>query len=378
MNTTFAPHRAVGESILTDDLDYTADLDAPPISAANSPASAGPSARIDDDVPFLDEVPKASRAQRFPVAPGRVLSDRFVLTKLIGTGGMCAVYIARDLEAETNPNRPRFVALKTPRADVKDAARAIERLQREFETARQLTHAGIVQVFELGCDGDVWYMTMELLEGDSLASLLRSHAGPLPPYLQRRVLRGVADALAYAHAAGVAHGDLNPANIFVLGGERVKLLDFGAARREDQPAMNAAAIAYASPQVLERDPPQLRDDVFSFGCIAYQVLSGAHPFGQRAATAARAESFVPQMPEKLSNEQTSALFTALAYDRDLRPTDVRALALTLAPDAPRQRINYIIDDEVPTAQPSADWRWWAFGALCLVAMIAATFATRVM
>jgi len=377
MNTTFAPHGGSSNSILTDDLDYTADLDAPPL-ASHAAAATGPSARIEHDVPFRDEVPEAPRAQRFPIAPGRVLSDRFVLTKLIGTGGMCAVYIARDLEAELNPERPRFVAVKTPRPDVKDSARAIERLQREFETARQLSHAGIVQVFELGCDGDVWYMTMELLEGQSLAAILRSHAGPLPPYLQRRVLRGIADSLAYAHASGVVHGDLNPANIFVLSGERVKLLDFGASRREDQPAMNAAAVAYASPQVLERDPPQRRDDVFSFGCIAYQVLSGSHPFGQRAATVARAEERIPQMPESLSNEQASALFTALAFERDLRPDDVRTLAATLAPDAPRQRIAYTLDDDIPAPQPSADWRWWTFGALCLAAMIAATFATRMM
>jgi serine/threonine protein kinase len=380
MHTTVAAN-AASDSMITADIEFTADLDDTlpdhPVEFSGRPAA--PAAQIEDDVPFRDEVPKAAnREERFPIAPGRVLSDRFVLTKLLGTGGTCSVFVARDLEAELDRSRPRFVALKTPRADYKDPVRAVERLQREFEHARRLSHAGIVQVFELAADGDVSYMTMELLEGESLASIMRRQGGPLAPYLARRVLRGTAEAIAYAHATGVVHGDLNPANIFVLNGERVKLIDFGAACSPDQAPAAAATIAYASPQVLERETPQIRDDVFAYAAIAYQLLTGTHPFNQRSSLVARKDNTRPQAPGELASEQALALMAALSWDRDTRPDDVRGLAATLAPDASRRRVAIEPEPIVPQQTSHDDWRWWVLGGVCIVAMIAATLATRML
>jgi serine/threonine protein kinase len=233
-----------------------------------------------------------------------------------------------------------------------------------------------VQVFELGCDGDVWFMTMERLEGESLAAVMRRHGAALPAYLARRVLRGTADSLAYAHSAGIVHGDLNPANIFVVSGERVKLLDFGAACTKDQAPAAAATVAYASPQVLSGDTPQIRDDIFAFAGIAYQVLTGLHPFQQRSSIAARDEGVRPEAPAGLANEQTLALMAALSWEREARPEDARALAATLAPDAPRRRA--VIEPEPPPSVYSAqdDTRWWLFGGVCVIAMIAAVVLTR--
>jgi eukaryotic-like serine/threonine-protein kinase len=368
--------------MITADIEFTADLDDTPTigSAEFAPQAKTPAARIDDDVPFRDEVPVAAkREERFPVAPGRVLSDRFVLTKLLGTGGTCSVFLARDLEAELDRNRQRFVALKTPRPDYKDPARAAERLQREFEHARRLSHAGIVRVFELASDGDVPYMTMELLEGESLASIMRRQSGPLAPHLARRVLRGTAEAVAYAHAAGVVHGDLNPANIFVLNGERVKLIDFGTACSLDQAPAAAATIAYASPQVLEREAPQIRDDVFAYAAIAYQVLTGTHPFNQRSSLIARKENARPEAPSELASEQSLALMAALSWEREARPEDIRAFVATLAPDAPRRHVAIdLAPADVPEHTSHSDWRWWLLGGVCIVAMIAATIATRML
>lgn len=366
MNATPKP------DMLTTDLELTADLDDTELPDPDEVAAA----HISDDVPFRDEVPAAPRAQRMPVAPGRILCDRFVLTKLLGTGGMCSVYLARDLQAEHAPGLPTFVALKTPRSGYKDPPRAIERLKREFEHAKRLSHTGIVQVFELLNDDDVWFMTMELLEGESVASVMRRQSGPLAPYLIRRVLRGAADALAYAHVAGIAHGDLNPANIFVMAGDRVKLLDFGAACTPDQPPSAAAAIAYASPQVLERETPVVRDDVFSFACIAYQMLAGKHPFDSRSAVAARADAVRPVTPDGLTSEQSLALMAALSWDRDGRPDDVRALAATLAPEAQRRRAPIEPEVFIPRPLPQNDAKWWLLTAACVVAGIAAVVMTR--
>jgi serine/threonine protein kinase len=380
MSTNPASHNP-SDIMITTDIDFTADLaTGPPVTLSTSVSDrAGARAPLpppSGDVPFHDEVPAAARAERLPVAPGRVLCDRFVLTKLLATGGTCCIYLARDLEADRNREKPSFVALKTPRADCKDRARAIARLQREFEHARRLSHAGIVQVYELANEGDIWFMTMELLEGESLASLMRRQRGALPPFMVRRVLRGTAEALAYAHAGGVAHGDLNPANIFMLTGERVKLLDFGAACANEQAPTAAATVAYASPQVLEGMAPQIRDDVFCFACIAYQVLTGAHPFQQRSSIVARDEGLRPQAPAHLSNDQNLALMAALSWDRDARPDDVRALTAALAPEAQRRRVAFEPAPYEPAYQPRDDRRWWLLGGMCLVAMIIAIVLTR--
>ncbi len=363
------------DPMMTEDIDYTVDLDE---RAARTDAAAHPTtpSRLADDVPFRDEVPPATREQRFPVAPGRVLSDRFVLTKLLGTGGFCCVYLARDLEADRDRNKPSFVALKTPRADCSDPARAIERLQREFEHARALSHPTIVRVFELACDGDVWYMTMELLEGESLAALVRKHGTALPAHLARRTLRGIAEALAYAHAGGVVHGDLNPANVLVINSERVKLLDFGTACRKNETPAAAATIAYASPQVLSGEAPQPRDDIFAFACIAYQVLTGTHPFEQRSSLAARDTGLRPPTPADLTNEQTLALMAGLSWDRDARPDDVRSLAIALAPESARRRVVMAEPEPEPRVTPSGDLRWWLLGMVSVVAMVVAVLATR--
>src|SRR5690606_29988945 len=106
--------------------------------------------------------PETQRIEpRLPIAPGRGLRDRFVLTRIIGIGSHYTVFCARDLEATAGSDRPAFVALKTPRPEHPNPMRAVERLQHELERVQALTHDGIAQVFELANDGDIWFQTME-------------------------------------------------------------------------------------------------------------------------------------------------------------------------------------------------------------------------
>lgn len=310
------------------------------------------------------------------LAPGRVLLDRFVLVQVLGVGGACIVFRARDLQAA--PNGPRFVALKSPRPDHPQPQRAVERLMREFEHAQRLSHPGIVHVFELQHEGDLWFMTMELLEGESLAMLLRRNGASVPMALARHVLRGTADALHYAHAANIAHGDFSPANVFVVPGDRVKLLDLGAACSRAQQATTAATFAYASPQVLEGATPTVRDDVFSFACVAYELLSGRHPFEFRPATEVRAANARPMVPAGLSGEQALALMSALAWDRETRPADIRALASALLPE-PRRMSTRIREPARLASEPDprSDRPWWLLIAGCVAAMVAAVIVTRI-
>ena len=364
----------------TADIDFTADLAepaSPPGLPAARPAPAAAPARGEPERSAAIAAPES--APRLPLAPGRVLCDRYVLTQIIGIGGTCTVFQARDLEALPGTDRPTFVALKTPHPDARDPVRAIERLKREYEYARRLSHIGIAQAFELANEGDAWFMTMELLEGESLAARMRRQGGALPPYLVRRVLRGIADAMSYAHASGIAHGDLNPANVFVMPGDRVKLIDFAAACAPGERPTGAATLAYASPQVLEGEAPDVRDDLFSFGCIAYEILLGQHPFERRPANVARDEGLRPEPPAQLANEQALALMSALSFERDARPTDIKMLARTLAPDPQRARTPLAppapTSSEVP--HDPHEKRSWALAAACVVAMVAAVVLTRI-
>jgi serine/threonine protein kinase len=364
----------------TNEIDRTLDL-------------ADPSASSEEafDAPDLVDIDSASRPSasgikptrsrgiapdpvqsRLPVGPGRVLRDRYVLTQIIGIGGMCTVFRARDLHADEGR---RFIAIKTPRPDYAHRSIAIDRLRREYESTKTLRHAGIVEVFDLDCDGDIWFMTMELLDGRPLAAYLREAGDGLAPHLVRRVLRGIGDALGFAHAAGISHGDLNPANVFVSRGDRVKLIDFGSATRNGEPSAAAATFAYASPQVLEGAPPEIRDDVFSFGCIAYEALTGVHPFERRPSLEARTAGARPQAPESMTSMQALALMSALAFEREPRPANIQLLARTLAPDPQRQRTYPIaLEIEPPPAQD--DRRWWFVAGVCFVAMIVAVAITR--
>src|SRR5690606_15495642 len=114
-------------------------------------------------------------------------------------------------------------------------------------------------VFDLDCDQGRWFMSMELLEGSTLAQLL--HAGPVPEERARSILRQCAEALSFAHERGIAHGDLKPANIFVTGNDEIHVLDFGAAADEKAAVAHlpAASARYASPEVAAGLRPEVRD-----------------------------------------------------------------------------------------------------------------------
>jgi serine/threonine protein kinase len=155
----------------------------------------------------------------------------------------------------------------------------------------------------------------------------------------------------------------------------VKLIDFGSAARNGEPSAAAATLAYASPQALEGAPPEIRDDIFSFGCIAYEALTGVHPFARRPSLEARAAGARPQAPEPMTSMQALALMSALAFEREPRPANIQLLARTLAPDPQRQR-TYAIEPEIESPPARDDKRWWLVVGACFVAMIVAVAITR--
>ncbi len=193
--------------------------------------------------------------------PGSLLRDRYLLGEAIARGGQSFIYRARDLRREASAGESPEIAIKVLRNELRTSAPTIARLRREFRQTQSLRHAGVVRMYDLDCDRDAWFISMELLEGTSLANQLKkAPGGLLEPTEATRIATACADVLAYAHRQGIPHGDFKPGNVFLLDRGAVKVLDFGAAPNSiaasNEPATGNGQIspivtrAYASPEVL--------------------------------------------------------------------------------------------------------------------------------
>ena len=211
---------------------------------------------------------------------GRVLAPAYDLEREIGRGGMAIVYRARD------PRLKRGVAVKLLPPDLAFRADIRSRFLREAETAARLSHPNIVPIYTVDEREGLVYFVMALIEGESLGDRVK-RAGPLPIADARRILREVADALAYAHANGVVHRDIKPDNILLdANSGRAMVTDFGIARAandgDSRLTATGAAIgtpAYMSPEQCSGDPEiDGRSDLYSLGAVAYQMIAGAPPF----------------------------------------------------------------------------------------------------
>ena len=195
----------------------------------------------------------------------------------LGRGAMGVVYRAED------PLLNRAVAIKTILMSSDPAVRAEyeARFQQEAKAAGGLNHPNLITIYDIGREGDIAYMAMELLEGVELRDMMRSGRLELPFVLE--VLAQVADGLAYAHERGVVHRDVKPGNIMIVGGRRAKVMDFGVARmRASEIQTQVGAVVgspkYMSPEQVAGDPIDGRSDVFSLGVMLYELAAGSPPF----------------------------------------------------------------------------------------------------
>jgi eukaryotic-like serine/threonine-protein kinase len=211
----------------------------------------------------------------------------YEIVALLATGGMGEVYRARDHRLG------REVAVKTlPRASLGDASRR-RRFDQEARAAGALNHPNILAVYDVGTEADGPYVVCELLEGDTLRARLRGPR-PLPVAEAFALARQVASGLAAAHEKGIVHRDLKPANVFVTADGRAKILDFGLAKwlpaagpseatEATRPGTLLGTLGYMSPEQLRGEPADRRSDVFSFGALLYEMLSGRRAFGGGSA-----------------------------------------------------------------------------------------------
>lgn len=267
-----------------------------------------------------------------PFQPGRTIRGRYVIEELIGQGGFANVYRALDLRRDAMDGINLHVAVKVLRSELRERPGTTPRLKREFRQTQQLLHPNVVRVFDLDAHDRVWFMVMELLEGETLAARLRRQAGvPVPFAEAHALLAACADALSFAHDRQIVHGDLKPTNLFVLHDGSVRILDFGSSPEMNanisdgkaDPTNQVATPAYASPQVRARESVDPRDDLFSFACVAFEILAGHHPFALRSSEEFQVSNGSVIESAAISPEQMATLKQGLAWRREDRPDSVR-------------------------------------------------------
>ena len=316
--------------------------------------------------PAFVEGPTAARRV---VGTGTVLRDRYVIEERLGTGGMGTVFKALDQFrgdlAETN----RHVALKVLNDEICHRPEVFAKLRREFYCAQSLSHRNIVRVFELDRDGDIAFFTMEFLEGELLSRIIeRFRPGTVSRSYAWRVIREIGAALTHAHARDVVHADLKPQNIIIMHSGDVRLLDFGTSSvrvRTNPPQDSASGAAkggptaltpaYASCELLEGQRADPRDDLFAFACLAYELLTGQHPFGQRRSTEARALGLEVARPPGLGEGQWKTLLLGLAWSRAERSMAVRdwVAALNRKDEPAKAAVTEPLQAPMPAVAPPA-------------------------
>jgi hypothetical protein len=276
-----------------------------------------------------------------PIGAGQVLRGRYELRRLLGEGGMSCVWEAIDRLREGTLNREARVAVKLLRPSVAARGDAVQALHLEFERAQSLSHPSIVNVLDLDADGDLHFIVMERLEGELLSEVIkRLRPGRLPHDQAFAILARLGDAASFAHDAGIVHADIKPGNVMLTHSGELRLFDFGAAwpaQREpwiyeaSERSLQGATPTYASAERLGGSAPTVRDDVFSFACLAYELLSGSHPYGRQPAHEAERQKARAKRIPGLSRRQWRALERGLAFRREDRWPDLKSMLQVLLP-----------------------------------------------
>lgn len=278
-----------------------------------------------------------------------VLKDRFVLEKVLGAGGMGVVYKARDLLKVEAQDRDPYVAIKVLSEEFKTHPEAFISLQRESRKSQRIAHPNIVNVHDFDRDGDTVFMTMEYMEGTPLDELIRQYkATGLPTEDAWEIINGMSRALAHAHGEKIIHSDFKPGNVFVTNKGQAKVFDFGIARAvaiaehsgvenpEDKTIFDAGNLgaltpAYASLEMLQGKQPDVRDDIFALGCVAYEMLTGTHPYGKVPADEAERQKLKPKRIPNIKKFQWKTIQKAISLHRKDRVESVEKFLHGISP-----------------------------------------------
>ena len=296
---------------------------------------------------------KAQTKVRIGALP-ELLAGRYRIERLLGAGGMGAVYRARDLLSEQFGDPDPYIAVKILSEEFAETPDASALLYSEFALTRRMRHDNVLRLhsFEVDTDCQRAFITMELMRGLTLDKLLCERPLGLPWNELRKIVLPLLDALAYTHARGVMHGDMKPSNVMVSE-EGVRLFDFGLGQAQEgvlhglpqlsRERFNAWTPGYAAPELLEGQPLAASADIYGVACVIYELAGGKHPFRRLPSTEARDEHLERGLhaPAHLPKHCWPALHRALAFDaadRTITATQLRdALGAT---SSFRQRLRF--------------------------------------
>ncbi|HYR43547.1 MAG TPA: protein kinase, partial [Terriglobia bacterium] len=312
----------------------------------------------------------------------------YEITSLLGKGGMGEVYRARDTKLK------REVAIKILPEEFSRNAERVSRFQREAEVLASLNHPNIAAIYDLQETNETRFLVLELVEGETLAEQIQP--GPLPVEEALNIARHICEALEAAHEKGVVHRDLKPANVKITPDGKVKVLDFGLAKAlEGTPARatlsnsptlvntlggsNAGVIigtaAYMSPEQARGFAADQRSDVFSFGCVLYEMLTGRQAFqGETvsdilAAVLAREPDFA-LLPANLNPKIPELLRRSLEKNPKRRWYAVGDLRVEIEAALTAPTVSAAAHPDVGTTHKRREWATRALAALATCALIA--------
>ncbi|AGI22645.1 serine-threonine kinase Stk1 [Pseudomonas sp. ATCC 13867] len=302
--------------------------------------------------PTAPPAPAKSEMAEMPPLP-EILAGRFQLERLLGVGGMGAVYRARDLLREQFGDPDPYVAVKLLNEEFAEYPDASTLLYSEFALTMRLRHPHIVRLhsFEVDSICRRAFITLELMRGLTLDQLLCERPKGLPWDECRGIALSLLDALAYSHDCGVLHGDLKPSNV-MLAEDGARLFDYGLGQPREglldglprlaRERFNAWTPRYAALELLDGAPISPASDLFAAACVLHELLTGEHPYRRLDAREASAQQLDRQLksPSPLESRTWQALRTALALNENERRISVRELR------------------EAFIAQPKAKRRWF--------------------
>lgn len=305
-------------------------------------------------------------------AAGELLVGRFRVVRFLGRGGMGDVYEAEDLELGEH------VALKTVRPEIARVPGVLERFAREIHLSRKVTHPNVCRIFDVSHHGEVTFLTMELLPGETLEHRLR-RTGAMKEAEALPIARQMAEGLSAAHRVGVIHRDFKPANVMLVeedGGVRAVVMDFGLAHGAAATVGGGLTMrgdvlgtpSYMAPEQVAGEPVTPATDLYAFGITLYEMVTGTLPFiGETALSTAvkrlREEPPPPQIKAPdLDAAWNSAILRCLAREPRERFASVRdAVAVLAAETTPTEVLS-------PPKAPSRR-RLWLLATGALVALV---------
>lgn len=284
---------------------------------------------------------------------GKRVSGRYEVIEIIGGGGMADVFKAKDIILD------RIVAVKVLQSQFSKDEQFIRRFRREAQAATSLAHPNVVNIYDVGEEGDLYYIVMEYVEGPTLKEYIQQ-SGPLPATEAVDIMSQIVSAIAHAHANHIVHRDLKPQNILINQNGEVKVADFGIARAISSATIThtnsvIGSVHYLSPEQARGGLVNFKSDIYSLGIVLYEMLTGKLPFfGDTAVSIAikhlqadipSVREINPLIPQSLENIITKATAKDPYYRYESAIAMEEDLATALDPER-RHEEKYVIADDL--------------------------------